>query len=88
MDKATEASGTLNLDSKLEDCEVGVEKRITLLVTPTANDDESGFTADVKEVVDYEETDSDKPEKPMPKNMRGMAPAVAVVIGAKPKGKY
>jgi len=88
MDNAEPASGILSLDSKLEDCEIGVEKTVTVRVVPTANDDESGFTADVKEVVDYEESESDKPEKPMPKNMRGMAPAVAVVIGAKPKGKY
>ena len=77
------ASGSLTLADKLEDCEVGVAKEITLRVMPTSND-EDGFKADVQEVVGYEHPgEGDSEKMPMRKEMKGMAPAVAVVIAGK-----
>lgn len=58
----------LTLNKALEDCEIGVEKEITLLVVPTQND-EMGFKATVSEVVGYEEEEAGKPA-PTPKPKR------------------
>jgi len=73
--------GKLTLDSPLEDCEVGVPKEITLIVTPTANDET--FEADVDEVKDYEEEGDAGDEKGKGK----MPTAVVIAIGNKPKAK-
>lgn len=82
--------GTLSLSQQLEDCTVGESKEITLRVTPTKNDD-SGFEATIDEVSGYEETPKEDAsengeEAPAKMPMKGMAPAVAVVIAGK-KGK-
>jgi len=90
-------TGKLSLSAPLEDCEEGVQKTVTLLITPTKND-QSGLTATVDEVVDYEEEDSedesesepeeDDSEEKTPMNKLGEhldkhAPAIAIIIGGK-----
>lgn len=60
--------GELRLPESLDDCEIGVEKEITLLVVPTKNN-ETGFKATVSEVVGYEEEEAGKPA-PTPKPKR------------------
>lgn len=72
----------MSLSSPLEDCEVGVAKEITLMVTPTANDATTGFTADVDEVVDYAEDEKEAEDsKPYPAK-KEHAPAVSIVISS------
>lgn len=77
--------GTINLTEQLSDCEVGVAKEITILVTPTQNDP-GAFAADVEQLVDYEHEEAEatgeyeREEMPM-KGGKSRAPAVAIVIG-------
>lgn len=80
------SKGSITLGSPLEDCELGVQKEITVICTPKTNDAESGFTADVDEVVDYNEGEKESEDgKPYSAKDRH-APAVAIVIsGGKPK---
>lgn len=85
--QGAQMEGKIMLDKMLADCEIGVQKSVTVLVTPTANDKTHGFEADVDEVVDYEEEGGDESTKDakeggepaegksMGKSMSKMAPA-------------
>lgn len=65
----------LTLNKPLEDCEIGVEKEITVRVVPTENTEH--FRGTVSEVVGYEEEDDEMPEpKPKRKSDKEMAPAM------------
>lgn len=92
-------TGKLTLSAPLDECEIGEQKEIKLLVTVSKND-QSGLTATVDEVVDYEEEDSedesesepeeDDSEEKTPMNKLGEhldkhAPAIAIIIGGKKK---
>lgn len=77
--------GTINLTEQLSDCEVGVAKEITILVTPTQNDP-GAFAADVEQLVDYEHeydgtNGANGGEEYPVKGGKSRAPAVAIVIG-------
>lgn len=76
-----EMMGTLSLSYPLEDCEIGVPKKLTVEVMPTANDAKSGFVGDIISAPEYEHPTEESDEK-MSKGMKGHAPAVAIVIAS------
>lgn len=84
-------SGSVNLDSLLDGCEIGVEKQLVLTVVPKTNG-KSGFTADVVGLEHYDddepssdESEPSKPTAPSSKPKRGDARMIIAVALGKPK---
>lgn len=78
-------TGKIAIDQPLTDCEVGVPKELKIICTPTSNDAQTGFQADVTEVPDYEEDSGDYAKEESPKGMEKHAPAVVIAIASKKK---